>query len=122
MFHKYIESLFGLMDRASNNKFPGNPGIMADGRLFTNYTRNVDYTQLMNQKYLGHHHNDHLLRQYLTHNGQNIMDENFLRISENTKCRNVHSKKLGHNAKDSARPGNNDSAFIDFVARPKNLM
>jgi len=114
------------MDRASNNKFPGNPGIMADGRLFTNYTRGVDYNQLLNQKFLGHHHNDHLFRQYLTHNGKNIIDEDLLRVSENTKCSNIHSKKLGHNIKDGhaqeVRPSNNNSAYIDFVARPKNLM
>ena len=30
------------MDKAPNNKFPGNPGIMNDGRFFTDYRPKAD--------------------------------------------------------------------------------
>jgi len=108
------------MDKAPNNKFPGNPGIMNDGRFFTDYRPKADVNAELNKKFLGHHHNDHLYRQYLTANGKNIIDESFYKLCQLSKCRNFNSQGLnelpGHDKCDDT------AAYIDFVARPKNLM
>lgn len=105
------------MDKLPNNKFPGNPGIMCDGRAFTDYRPNVDINNGLSSKFLGHHHNDHLYRQYLTKNGQNIMDDNYERTFQKVKCRNCHSRAYVGNM----IPGKPES-FLEFAARPKNLM
>lgn len=106
------------MNKAPNNRFPGNPGIMNDGRFFTDYRPKADINDELNKKFLGHHHNDHLYRQYLINNGKNICDENFYKLCQLAKCRNCHSQGL-QNGYDKC---DDTATYMDFVARPKNLM
>ena len=110
------------MDPASNNKFPGNPGIMCDGRLFTDYRPSVDVNEQLDTKYLGHHHNDYLYRQYLTHNGKNLIDQEYQTVAHNVKCKNINSQKYTETGLPGVSSCDDTSAYIDFVARPKNLM
>ena len=110
------------MDKALNNKFPGNPGIMCDGRLFTDYHPNVTVNEKLDKKYLGHHHNDYLYRQFLIKNGKNLMDQDYQNVEENVRCKNIHSQKYTANGLPGHSKCDDTSAYIDFVARPKNLM
>ena len=102
------------MDKAENNKFPGNPGIMADGRLFTDYRPNRDICHEIDWNALGHHHNDHLTRQYFTANGQNLMNKNYKDTEIKCKCNNINSQNY-------VEPTERTS-ILDYVARPKNMM
>ena len=104
------------MNKAENNKFPGNPGVMCDGRCFTEYRPCRDIVQEIDNNALGHHHNDHLTRQFLTANGKNLMDKNFQRTTDQMKCRNIHSQRF------TDQDVSKMSSLLDYVARPKNLM
>lgn len=104
------------MDKAENPKFPGNPGLMCDGRLFTDYRHRDEQNQEINNQALGHHHNDHLYRQYLTANGQNLMDRNLQKAEMHAKCRNINSQNFLEEVHSDV------SSLLDYVARPKNLM
>ena len=48
-----------MAERIPNNKYRGSPGIMNDGRIFTDYRPNVLVNEELSEKSLGHHHQDH---------------------------------------------------------------
>ena len=109
------------MDKTPNNKFQGNPGIMNDGRLFTDHRPNRDIVDEINQRALGHNHQDHMLRQYLQKNAKSLMDSNYTKTLHHTHCKDCYRpQNVGE-----LIPGANyfdEKAFLDFVARPKNMM
>jgi len=104
------------LSKAENNRFPGNPGIMSDGRTFTDYRPSVDVNYQLDHNALGHHHNDYLYRQYLIANSKNLADQNYQWTQDRLKNRNIHSQGFTQTI-----DSDHTASLLDFIARPKNL-
>ncbi len=79
----------GKYDKTSNNKYFQCPAMMNDGRIFTDYRGSTYVNDMI--RFSNNIPSSYDYRQFLIHNGNNIMKVNTV----NSKCQDVNPNGIG---------------------------
>lgn len=106
-----------------NNRFPGNPPIMSDGRLFTDYRPHHDMERDIMVQYLPNSNpNYDEYRQFLNTNADEVKDNAYLKAWHASRCRNCYSKQMKNTGHEGTTIRNIFDDILNVIAKPKNLM
>ena len=106
-----------------NNRFPGNPPVMNDGRLFTDYRSHHDIQQeLINNHFPNGNPDYEQYRQYLNDHANELKDSAYLKSWYNTRCRNCNSQQQHNASNEGTTMRNTQTDIINIIAKPKNIM
>jgi len=83
---------WGTCYKNENNVYKSFPGIMSDGRLFTDYNPNAVLNKQILQ--INNIKSNEDYRKYLTNNAQNIMNQNLETSTFENNCNIVFKKEL----------------------------
>ncbi len=81
-----------LMNKTSNNKFIGCPALMNDGRNFTDYRQSSYVDDMI--RYSNNIPSSYEYRQFLIHNGNNIMKVNDMYLQKKLGCENPNAQRV----------------------------
>jgi hypothetical protein len=76
------------MNKTCNNKFHGCPAMMNDGRIFTDYRQSTYVNDMI--RFSNHIPDSYQYRQFLIHNGNNIMSVNQKYTKDKVHCNGVN--------------------------------